>query len=358
MINKERLTQNFLKLVQIDSESGEEENIISYLKDELKRLGFNSEIDKTGNLVGCNSNEPKLLLLAHVDTVKPGKKIKPIVTEDGIVKTDGSTILGGDNKSGIAAILEILEQINENNIKANLEIAFTVQEETGLIGSANLDVSKIKSKNAINLDGKFGNVDSTEPAIMQFDIVINGKAAHAGLAPENGIDAVKIAANAISEMELGRIDDETTANVGLIKGGAARNIVPEKIIIEAEVRSRNDEKFKKVCEHTKKVFETATKEYGGKIEINCMQRSRIYSLSRDQYIVDVIIKSFQKNGREANFIPSGGITDANNMNYFGIQCVTAGVGGENIHSTEETLKIDDLILGTQIIYDAVKEIAI
>ncbi len=200
-INQKRLVSEFIKLVKISSESGEEQEIIKYLKKELQKLGFKTFIDKTGNLIARNSEKPKLILSAHTDTVKQGKNIKPIITKSGVIKTDGSTILGADNKSGIAAILEVLRMVKDNKQKIGLEVVFTVSEEIGLIGSSNLDFKKLKAKKAINIDGRPGRIDAGEPATMHFDIEITGKAAHAGLRPEEGINAIRIASESISKIK-------------------------------------------------------------------------------------------------------------------------------------------------------------
>ncbi len=263
-INQERLIDSFIKLVQIDSESGEEREIIDYLQSELRNLIFKCEIDKTGNLIASNGSKPVVALTAHVDTVKPGKDIKPIITKDGLIKTDGSTILGADDKTGVASILEILRTLNENNKSVQLEIIFTVQEETGLIGSKNLDFKAIKSKQALNLDAEPGHIIIGEPANMCFDIEVLGKTAHA-MHPEKGINAIEIAAKSIEKIKWGRIDEETTLNVGVIKGGLARNIVPDRVLIEAEVRSRSASKFKLHCQEVIKIFEETAKAMGGKV---------------------------------------------------------------------------------------------
>lgn len=352
-INQKRLVDSFITLVQISSESGEETEIITYLEKELSCLGFKTTVDEAGNLIAATGTKPIVALIAHTDTVKPGKNIKPIITESGEIKTDGSTILGADDKSGIASILEILKTIKDNGETIDLEVIFTVREETGLIGSSSLDFTKIKSKQAINLDSEPGDIEVGEPAIMQFDIEITGKAAHAGIHPENGINTIQIASEAINNLEWGRIDFETTSNVGLINGGLARNVVPEKTTLQAEVRSRSEEKFQKYCQKLEEEFKKAAQKYNGLAVINSIQRSNAYTVDRNDSLVQIVTDACNKNGIKPEIKFTGGITDANIFNAHGIRAITAGSCGTNIHSTEESIKIADLAVGTQIVLDAI-----
>jgi len=350
-INQNRLVDSFVKLVQIDSESGEESEIIAYLEQELTSLRLKTEIDKAGNLIAVSGPNPVIALIAHTDTVKPGKNIKPIITESGEIKTDGSTILGADDKSGVASILEILQTLKDNEKQINLEIVFTVSEETGLGGSSSLDYTKLKSKQAINLDSEPGDICIGEPAIMQFDIEITGKAAHAGVHPENGISTIQIASEAIGNLEWGRIDFETTSNVGTINGGLARNIVPEKTTIQAEVRSRSVEKFQKYCQKLEEEFKKAAEKYHGEVKIDAAQRSNAYVVDTNFPLIQSVADACNQNGIKPDIKLIGGITDANNFNAHGIKAITTGSCGTNIHSTEESIKITDLALGTRIVLD-------
>ncbi len=355
-INEKRLVKEFIKLVKIDSESGQEQEIIQYLKKELQKLGFKTLIDKIGNLIARNSLKPKLLLAAHVDTVKPGKNIKPII-KNGIIKTDGSTILGGDDKSGVAAILEILRSLKENRVKTDLEIIFTVQEEVGLVGSSSLDFKRLKAKQAINLDGRMGEIILGEPSIVQIDIKIKGKAAHAGVSPEKGINSIAVASKAIANLKWGRIDKETTSNVGIMAGGAARNVVPELTEIQAEVRNHDSQKLKKYMDLIVKQFKKAAKEYKAKVEIKVKQASKAYRLKTSDNLIKELLKSCQKNKVKAKITIDCGVSDSNSFNKGGLRCVSAGPGGHSIHSTREFINIKEMVNGTKVIYDVVLEIA-
>ena len=352
-VNQKRLVNSFIKLVKIDSESGEEKEIISYLKKELQKFGFKTRIDKAGNLIGLKGSKPIIALSAHVDTVKPGKNIKPIITKSGLIKTDGSTILGADDKSGVASIMEILQTLKDNQEQVNLEIIFTVSEETGLIGSSSLDFSKLKAKKALNLDSGPGELLIGEPAIMQFDIEIIGKAAHAGMHPEDGINTVQIASEAISSLRWGRIDSETTSNVGVINGGILRNVVPDKTTLQAEIRSRNKEKFKKYCQKLLEEFKKATKKYNGKINIKAVQRSQAFIIDKKDLLVQSIIKACKKNKVKPEPMLIGGNTDANIFNVHNIKTITTGSCGKDIHLTKGSIMIKNLVVGTQIVLDTI-----
>lgn len=354
-VNQDSLVETFIDLVKIDSESGEEKEIIEYLEKVMIDFGFNTEIDKTGNLICSNDPNPKLLLAAHTDTVKPGKNIQPII-KGNVIKTDGTTILGGDDKANIAIILEILSALKESNVKVPLEIVFTVGEEIGLIGSQNLDYSKIKSKIGLNLDGETGEIDLAETSIVIIDITVKGKAAHAGIAPEKGINALKIAADAMSAIDMGKIDEETTVNFGTISGGTAVNSIPAEIRIQAEVRSMNEEKLNSQVSHIIEVFETTSEKYGGTVEINHRRTSHAYRISKDDKLVTVLKKSFIKNGVEPELVEVMATSDGNYFSKNGVKCVTCGGVGNKYHTTEEYLEIDRFILGAMSMLDAVLEL--
>lgn len=354
-IDQDRLIKTFIDLVKIDSESGEEQEIINYLKNKMIDFNFNTEIDKTGNLICSNDSNPKLMLSAHTDTVKPGKGIKPII-DGNIIKTDGTTILGSDDKANIAIILEILQVLKENTMHIPLNVVFTICEEVGCIGSKGLDYSKIKAKIGLNLDGGTGEIDIAEPSMMNFNIEITGKAAHSGMEPEKGINALKIAAEAISSLDLGRIDEETTVNIGTIQGGTAVNTIPEKVMMKAEVRSRNEEKFNYQVRKVINAFEESSKKYGGVAKITSEQTAYAYNISEDDELVSVLKNSFDKNSVKSELIKINAVSEAGIYSKNNIKCVTTGGFGKNYHTTREYLEIDKFTLGAASILDATIEL--
>ena len=243
MINQERLVNAFCELVKIDSPSDEEEDVARYLTDRLVGLGFTVARDAHGNVIASEDGDNPLMLSAHMDTVDPGRSIKPQVNGD-IVRSDGSTILGGDCKAGVAAIFEALESAKEDGTpRRPVQVVLTRGEEIGLVGAANLDYSMIQCKEAVVFDGNgpVNTITGASPTYMKFDVTVTGRGAHAGVEPENGISAIRIASEIINDMPNGRLDEESTFNVGLISGGTVRNAVPVEVTFGGEFRSRNTE---------------------------------------------------------------------------------------------------------------------
>src|ERR687894_716998 len=253
MINQERVKNLLLEFVQIDSHSRKEREIAERIKKYCEEMGAQVEIDDAGSAVGGNSGNviarfpgtipdaETIMMSAHMDTVVPGEGVKPIVDGD-VIRTDGTTVLGGDDKSGCAVIIEAIRCLQEQNIPhAPIEAVFSICEEVGLLGAKHVDTSKIRSKYGVVFDSDDpGFLFTKGPSANHMEWKIYGLESHAGVAPEQGISAIKIAAEAISEMKLGRIDHETTANIGVIEGGKATNIVTNLVTLRGEARSHDD----------------------------------------------------------------------------------------------------------------------
>src|SRR5690554_541101 len=280
MINEERMVQEFMKYVKISSPSTKEKEFADFIKGELEDLGMSVTMDNVGEKFGSNSgniiarlagdrkSEP-LLFSCHLDTVSPEEGIVPIIKGDAIY-SQGDTILGADDKAGIAAVIEALKVLKENNIQHGpIEVVFSVCEEKGLLGAKYLDYNHVQSKRAFVLDsgGDPGEIIIQGPAQDSFHVKIRGKAAHAGVSREEGISAIVVAAHAISGMKLLRIDEETTANIGVIQGGDATNIVAPEVVLEGEARSLDEKKLDKQSEHMVAVFEKTAKKFGAEVEI-------------------------------------------------------------------------------------------
>ena len=267
-----KLVRRFLELVEIDSESGEEEGFIAFLKQEMEHFfAATCRIDPFGNLVATipakNSHSKESILLGvHADTVKPGKGIRPVLDrENGVIRSDGNTVLGADDKAGIA---EILEAVSTTDRHPPLEIVVTVQEEVGTLGARHLDTSLLRSKRGFVLD--MDAIDAIVvggPSHMLIDIEITGKSAHAGMDPEHGISALKAACQAVSMLKEGWIDEETTVNVGILNAGEIRNGVPEKACIKAECRSLTHDKCLRQAKIVRTAFETAAQDLGATASI-------------------------------------------------------------------------------------------
>jgi tripeptide aminopeptidase len=351
MVNKDRLLKTFLELVQIDSPSGYEDEMAKEVKSRLEVLGFRVERDKYGNVIGKldGKGEP-LMLNAHIDTVEPGRGIKPIIEGD-VIKTDGSTILGGDPKAGVAAILEaITSSLEEKKDHPPLEVVFTLSEEEGLLGAVNLDYSMVSAKKGITFDGgeEVHYIHVSAPGYNRVDLKITGRGAHAGAEPEKGISAIKIAAEIITKLELGRIDEETTANIGLISGGTARNAVPETVEIKGEIRSRDLEKLEKHSEHFKKVIAEVKEKYpDAKFELDLHREFDPYLFEENHQFLKEVQEAFKKAGVEPKLIKSGGGTDVNIFHTHGIEAVVVGDADYEAHTTREYVLISQLVMAAK-----------
>ena len=295
MINPKRLVNTFLDLVKIDSPSGEEKNIAIFVSKKLTDLGGNVISDSYGNLITkFPGNGKSFLLSSHLDTVEPGRKIIPKIYGDK-VESDGTTILGGDAKAGIAIILEALQSLVEDKKShVPLEIVFTLEEETGLLGATNLDYSQINATKGIVLDAVGGveNLILSAPGYTRIDAEITGRGAHSGFEPEKGISAIKIASVIISRLNIGRIDAETTANVGTIRGGSARNAIAETAYLEAEIRSSNVEKLREQTQFFEETINNVLLDYpGAKVNLEMITEFEPYKIEKNHPVIHQLIEN-------------------------------------------------------------------
>ncbi|MDY0132115.1 MAG: M20/M25/M40 family metallo-hydrolase [Desulforegulaceae bacterium] len=363
MINELRLKQMFEDLVRIDSPSGHEKEVCIWIKNYIENIEIRTKEDNASEILNTESNNligyfdgnidlPPLMLCAHMDTVEPGRGVEPVF-ENGVFRSKGDTILGADNKSAIAVILEVINVIKENNLKTcPIDLVFTVFEEGGLKGAKAFDTSLIRAD--------FGYIpDSTDPegivvsspSCSQIIFEITGKSAHAGAEPEKGVNAIITAAKALSQIKSGRIDDETTCNIGIIKGGKATNIVPDKVVIKAEARSHDPEKLEKVIETMKSVFELVIKEEKQKspdknfpaLEIKVEDDFKNVSLSRDEKVFKLADKAAENLGFELKGKKIGGGADANVFFHKGIKAGVIGTGMKNIHTIDENISLKDMV---------------
>lgn len=355
-MNKERTINTFFDLVKIDSETGNEKGVADYLEPILKDLDFSVVYDdanskfpsNTGNLIAKRGNTQSadtLMLSCHMDTVTPGVGIEPTIVEDKIV-SKGDTILGSDDKSGIAAIIEALRYFDDTNqATIPLEIVFCIAEEGGLNGSKYLDYSLIDAKQAVVLDsaGQPGDIVIKGPGQDKIDVTVIGKPAHAGVSPEAGISAIQVASLAINRMQLLRIDDDTTANIGTIQGGQATNIVCPEVTIKAEARSLDAEKLKRQTAHMVSCFEQAAGELGAKVDIAVSRAYDAFKIDADLAIVKRVQGAFKALGIEARLKGTGGGSDANNYNAKGIHAVNIATGMTKAHTLDEYITVADLI---------------
>jgi tripeptide aminopeptidase len=369
MVNEQRVVDTFIELVKIDSESGEEEKIIAHLIDRFKELGAEVIFQKVepdkeiGNIIAKipanRGPDFPIIFSAHTDTVKNGKGIKPVI-KDGMIRSDGTTILGGDDKAAIAAIIEAIRVFKEKDITHGpIEVVLSYSEEIGMIGARKLDYDLIKSKYCFILDddGDVGKIITATPAKNSLEFEIIGKAAHAGLNPEDGINAIQVAGKALAEMRIGRIDEDTTCNMAIISGGSAINVVPDRCLIKGEARSRINEKLDKLCAEIKETVERVASENGAKCEVRIKPGYNAYQHNEDDDIVKIAAKAMKNIGIEAEYTYSGGGTDANIFITKGIESLNMSAGYDKAHMVEEHVSIDGLVKGTELLINIAQEIA-
>jgi tripeptide aminopeptidase len=376
LINQERLKNLLIELIKIDSLSRREYDVAMRLKREMEELGATVQIDDAGEKVGGNVGNliahfpgntltaPPLLLSAHMDTVVPGEGITPILEGD-ILRTDGRTVLGGDDKSGVAIICEALRVMRDNRYPCGpVDVVFTICEEAGLIGAKCLDVSKLRAQTGLVLDSdSVGFLFTKAPAANRMEFRVHGLEAHAGVCPERGINAIKVAADGIAQMRLGRIDHETTANIGVVEGGMAVNIVPNRVILRGEARSHSQDKLDRQTEHMRRCLEEAAEHYA--LDLDGKRHcARVESkIERDYDRMDVpesativkLVHAAAKNLQlEVKTLATGGGCDANVLNQKGLVVANLSTGMREIHTVNEWLDLKDLNLSAQMVLEIVK----
>lgn len=374
-INEARVLEEFLELVQIRCATHDEREIGDLLTQRLTALGGTVHEDKAGEKLGGNcgnliadfpasddahKNMPTIMLTAHMDCVEPCGNVHP-VRENGIIRSDGTTILGSDDKAGVTAILETLRQLDEKKIPHGpLQIVFTIAEENGVHGSQNIDTSLLHADYGYTLDthNHPGCITFMAPGKNQIHIHIQGKAAHAGVAPESGVNAIIAAGKLLATAPQGRIDEETTCNVGKIAGGSATNVVAETCDIYYESRSRDKAKLDKITQEIADHFVKGAESTGCQITAETSPDYDPYLLDKDGTAISLARRAAEKLGFPVHLEEAGGGSDANHFNAYGIPTVVLAVGMENCHTKEEYIEEKDLYdaarWALQIVIESVK----
>jgi tripeptide aminopeptidase len=356
MTNQVRLIDEFTRLVAIDSPSFGERQMGDYVKSRLNALGMTVIEDGAGELIGgtCgniygylkgSAQGVPLLYCAHLDTVAPAKGKEAVIVSDGTIRSRGNTVLGADDLSGVAAILEALTVIVEKNLPHGpVEVLFTVAEEAYCKGSAAFDFSKLASCDAFVLDlqGPVGTAAYMAPSILAFTAVIKGKASHAGFSPQKGIHAIAAAAEAIAMLPMGQIDEETTVNVGMIKGGLATNIIPDRCIIRGEVRSLSHEKAKRQAELVRKQFERAASAAGAAVDFALETASIAYETPTEHPVVLRFEKACGVLELPVTLVKTFGGSDNNVLAQNGITGIVLANAMNRVHSCEEYTTVEEL----------------
>jgi tripeptide aminopeptidase len=340
----------FLELAAIPSPSGEEAKVAERVSAYLRDLGLEVEGDEAGNLFARlepserNGGAP-LFLCAHMDTVPPQGAIEPVVGDDGFVRNAAGTILGADNKASVAVMLEAARQLlSERRPHGGVELVFTVREETGLQGAQAFDHTRLQARIGFVYDssGPVGDVVRSSPWGRTIDVVFKGRAAHSGLAPEEGRSAIVAAARAIADLRLGRIDDETTANVGRIRGGTARNVIPDRCELDVEARSRNQRKLADLVQEMVEGFAFAASVSECEVETTIGETYPGYRFRPDEPVFRLAWEAIERTGLSPRAVDTGGGADANVFNARGLACVNLANGMMQVHTPDERIAVSDL----------------
>jgi tripeptide aminopeptidase len=362
LIQEKRVVQEFCELVSIDSLSFHERQMADILIQKCQELNIDIKEDDAGkhyqshagnlyaSIPGTLEGEP-LLFCAHMDTVEPGIAKKPII-KDRKITSQGNTVLGSDDVAGIVAILESIRILKEHHIPhRTIEIIFPIAEEAYIKGSQVFDYTKIKSKQAyiLDLSGDMGRASLQEPTLLSFQIEVIGKASHAGFSPEKGIHSIALTSQAITQIPQGRIDEETTVNIGKITGGTATNIIPESTIIEGEIRSFNHDKAIQAYEQITHIFKSIVNQHNAQLRTHHQIHLKAYKVSLDEPVVQRFINICHQLNVTPQLTKTLGGSDNNSFMQNGIKGIVLASGMNQVHTTNEYIYIDDLLLSIEMI---------
>ena len=363
-MNNQRLIDLFLDVAKINALSGNEKPLADFIKSFLSNLGYRVSEDNsqeftnsnTGNLICKIGSGGNFVMLSHMDTARPTGNVKPIILDDKIISS-GDTVLGVDNRAGVSVLLYTLENIAKEKISVkDFTVAFTTCEETTLFGSKNLGING-EIKNGFIFDSGYrpGNFIYSACGAIGLKIKIIGKASHSGIAPEKGINSMQAAVKAISQLPLGRIDEETTMNIGTLSSGSSVNVIPEITELEGEVRSFNMKKAEDNFNLLVNIFKNEAEKIGAKIEIKYFWDFVPYTINESSYVYKEVVRAIKNVGLEPTPKISLGGSDANSLNGRGIESINLGIGAQNPHSNDEFIFIEDLVKSAEIALELVKK---
>lgn len=365
-IQSERLKREFIRLTQIDSLTFQEREMADYIKERMEKLHIHPYEDQAGRCYSGNAGnvygyfkdsdedaEKKTILFsAHLDTVAPGIGKKAIVHEDGTITSDGTTVLGADDLAGIAVILEAITEIQEEGLRHHeIELLFTIAEEAYTLGAAAFDYTKLKAEEAYVLDvsGPVGTISMQEPTLISWEVTVRGKAAHAGFEASKGINAIAIAAEAITKIPQGQLDEHTTFNIGTIQGGEATNIISDCVVVKGETRCTNHQRAVTLVENAIQTFEEAANAHGGTVDSKYDIHLTAYDMEIDEPVVVNYKKVCEDLGIPVNPVRTFGGSDNNVFKRHGIHGAVIGNGMQKIHTRQESISLEDLKRAVQIV---------
>lgn len=372
MINENRMLNEFIELVSVPCPSKDEKAEAELIMRKLNELGIEYKMDNVNEKTGGNcgniwayikgtvSDAPKLLFEAHMDSVAPTTGTK-VVRKDGVLYSDGTTTLGGDDKVGVAGMLEAVRALKEDNVAhGDVQLLFTVSEEIGCLGVVHLDKSFIKADYGYCMDigGAPGEITYAAPKLYDIYVTVKGKAAHAGIAPEEGVNAIMLAAEAMSKLPAyGRIDNETTFNIGMFNAGVGTNIVCPEAKFVIDMRSLNVAKLEELKDSTMKLIKETVEAGHGEVEFEVVEGCPAVELSQEHPCIQLAQKAAEKLGFPVEMKVTGGCSDGNYLCGYGLPCGLLATGMSNVHTTQEYLKEEDLYNTARWTYEIIKEAA-
>lgn len=372
VINEERVLNEFIELVSIPCPSKDEKAEAELIMAKLRQLGLEPEMDKAHEKTGgsCGNvwayvkgnvpTAPRLFFSAHMDSVAPTTGTK-VVRKDGVLYSDGTTTLGGDDKVGIVAMLEAVRALKESGIPhGDVQLCFTVSEEIGCLGVVNMDKEWIKADYGycIDIGGAPGEITYAAPKLYDIYVTVKGKAAHAGIAPEEGINSIMLAAEALAKLPAyGRLDEETTFNIGMFNAGIGTNIVCPEAKFVIDMRSLNVPKLEALKDSTMALIKEVVEAGGGQVEFDVVEGCPAVSLSKDHECIKLAQRAAENLGFLVEMKTTGGCSDGNYLCGYGLPCSLLATGMSDVHTTAEYLKEEDLYNTARWVYEIVKEAA-
>ncbi|MEW5819862.1 MAG: M20/M25/M40 family metallo-hydrolase [Cyanobacteriota bacterium] len=367
-VDEKRIIETFTELVKIYSPPGKEKLLSDIIIEKLSVINLNYMKDNFGNIIAKlpakeGIEAPVIFFSAHLDVVEPCMNVMPVIEDlDGqlVIRSSGETVLGADDKAGLAMILEAITCVVERDMPhGDIELILTLQEETGLVGAKNVDVECLNSSFGYILDhtASIGTAINRAPQHDNLSFTFKGKAAHAGLQPEEGINAILLASKAISKMPHGKLGDETTANVGTIKGGHSTNIIPDECVVTCEVRSHDQAKLNKYVESYIEAANEAVDAFPGTtLKFSRDTEYKKINIDPEEDLLMVAKKAAENIGIEFKTEATCGGSDANVLNYLGLKSVCLGCGYENPHSTNEYILVNNLVLGAEYVISIISTV--
>lgn len=368
-VNRELLISLFTDLAKINAISYKERPLADYIKKRLASSGCSVIEDQTGQKIGGNcgnliclpkktkENAKKIVLVSHMDTISPTEGLKLVIDSERI-QSDGTTIAGIDNRAGLAVLIYLLEEISKNNIPhKDFAAVFTVAEEMDIGGAKNLDFEKFGIEMAVVFDcsKKPGHIIHSCAGACEFKAKFIGKAAHAGVSPEKGINAIVMAGQAISSVKFGRINKTTTCNVGKIHGGTETNVIPEDVTVRGEVRAKSMKDIHQRLENIREAFQKVAERMTGKMEFETILSFAPFHIPTTSRVYQLVTEAIRNASLQPKPIYYTGGSDANPLNHRGLPTINIGIGAQNPHSHEETILIEDFLKDVQIAYELIKE---